>query len=424
MTNETATLPVMRLDDRIVGSRPEGKARWLGRTTLWSLITAMVASMVLSTLAPDATPGWASIPIGLMFIASMGLTVLSSLVQLWCWITPKSRGSLSLDATGVRVRGPFGERAIAKDRIEAGWLLRHGHEGEVELQLRDGDVVSTSVRSPAEAMAVLDAAGVDASKRALTMRLGSAATNLGIALLALMPGSCLASLIMLSVVKLVALPSAAAGFLLFALMALSIPLALRLFAPPKVQVGNDGVSVQGGFKTWFLPFEQIASVEVRASDLALQLRDGSLRTIFALGTGGPRLRSLAERINAGIADTFGPRDLSARLTALDRNGRSLEAWTAALRDLVNYRDDYRHTGLSRDEIEAALDDPHASVDRRIGAAFALSQSDQPAASARVRVIVEGIANEPAREALTRAADGALDEVAVTAATESSRVRVG
>ena len=423
--NDFATQEPLTLQDRLIGSRPEGKARWLGRATIWSIIVSMVLGMLLSVLAPGSHgPDWAVIPIGLLFIGTMLLTAVSALVQLWCWITPKTRGSLTLYSSSVRVASALGARSIAKSQIEAGWLLRRGSEGEVELQLRNGDVVTTSVRTPAEAMAVLDGAGVEASKRALTMRLGGAAVNLGISAMALIPGSCVAAVVAVTLMNVLKMPSDTGGFLLFTLMALSVPLALRVAAPPRVQVGNDGVSVRGGLKSWFVPFEQIEGVEVRASELALRMRDGSFRSIFALGTGEARLRSLAERISAGIFDSRGPRDLSARLTALDRNGRSFAEWTAALRDLVNNRDDYRHTGLSREEIEAALADPHASVDRRIGAAFALAQSDQPATSERVRVIVETVANEPARVALTRAAEGALDEVAVTAATESSGVRVG
>lgn len=423
--NEPAPPPALRLDDRTIGERPEGKARGFARATLWTLLGALGLSMVLAAVAPGPhAPGWAAATIGLAFLVTAIMTAVSAFVQLWCWVSPRARGSLQIDATGVRVQSAFNTHTIPRERIEAGWLLRHGEAGEVELQLRNGDVVSTSVRSHAEALAVLDAAGVDPSKRALTMRLGGAMLNLGIASLALVPGTCAATVVSLAVMKVVALPSAAAGFLLFALMTLSVPLALRLFAPPRVQVGNDGVSVQGGFQSWFVSFDQLDAAELRATSVLLRLRDGSVRAIFSAGTGEARLRSLVERIGAGIADARGPRDLSARLTALDRNGRTFEAWTAALRELVHDRDDYRHTGLTRQEIEAALDDPHASVDRRIGAAFALAQSDPRAASDRVRVVVETVANEPARVALTRAADGALDEAAVHAATESSGVRVG
>lgn len=423
--NDPATPSVLKLDDRTIGERPEGKTRGLARATLWLLLASLALSIVLAAVAPGShAPDWAAVPIGLAYLATLAMTVLSAMLQLWCWISPRSRGSLQIDGAGVRVQGAFIAHTIPRGRIEAGWLLRHGDQGEVELQLRNGDVVTTSVRSHAEGLAVLDAAGVDASRRALTMRLGGALVNLGIASLALIPGACVATVVALAAMDVVALPSAAAGFLLFALMTLSVPLALSLFAPPRVQVGNDGVSVHGGFRRWFVSFDQLDAVELRATSVLLRLRDGSVRSIFSAGTGGARLRSLVARIEAGIADARGPRDLSARLTALDRNGRTFEAWTAALRDLVHDRDDYRHTGLTRQEIEAALDDPHASVDRRIGAAFALAQGDPRAASERVRVVVETVANEPARVALERAADGALDEVTVNAATESSGVRVG
>jgi hypothetical protein len=417
--------PPITLRDRRLAERPQGLARALGRATTATIIAACALSFVFSSIWPNSAtaPGWMTLSLGMMYLAAMGLSAFTVATQLWCWIAPRMRGSLAVDAEGVHFERGFGVRHIPRARVEAGWLVHDREGAEVELQLRGGDVVSTSVYTPDEAHAVLDAAGVDPSKRALTMQLGGAAIRSAIAMGAIIPATCVASMVSVGLDAVVHMPSAALGFLIFTLVALCVPLSLRVFGPPRVQVGNDGVSVQEGFRSWFVPFDQIVSASSQGFDVALLLRDNQVRRIRAIGTGASRRAALLERIYAGIMASRQPRDLSSRLTVLDRNGRTLDDWKQGLHAVVNDRDAYRHTGLTRDEIAAALDDPQASPDRRIGAAYALSLADKQQAGARVRVVVDTVAHEPVRIALARAAEGELDEAVVTAASET-RVRVG
>ena len=87
----------------------------------------------------------------------------------------------------------------------------------------------------------------------------------------------------------------------------------------------------------------------------------------------------------------------------------IELDLATLFEVIKGRFDHTHR---------ALDDPQASPDRRIGAAYALSLSDKQQAGERVRVVVDTVAHEPVRIALARAAEGELDEAVVTAASET------
>lgn len=407
------------LHGRRIGERPQGIARALSRATMASMVGAFALSFVVTAFVSSVIP-WVETLLGAMYLATMGVAALAAVAQLWCWITPKSQGSLAVDAQGLHVARAlaFSRRDIARDRVEAGWLVHDAEGAEVEFRLHNGDELSVSVASPEEAEAVLDAAGVDPSKRALSMQMGGPELNVALAMGSLIPGSCVASIIALTLNSVVALPSVAMGFLLFTLAALSIPLSLRAFGPPRVQVGRDGVSVRRGARAWFASFEEISHVSMRGYSLVLHLRDGSERVISGLGTRASRRQALGDRIAAGVLEAHAPRDLSARLTALDRNGRTIEEWSAALRDVLTEREAYRSTGLTRDEVVAALEDPHATPDRRIGAAYALSFADKEQTSQRVRVAVETIAHEPVRVALSRAADGALDEESVTAATET------
>jgi hypothetical protein len=158
------------------------------------------------------------------------------------------------------------------------------------------------------------------------------------------------------------------------------------------------------------------------ASLTLSLRGGGARDLSLVGTPRARRDALCARITAAHAEAHAHRDLPARLATLDRLGRTVEAWREALREIPAGRVDYRQTGLSRDELLAALSDPHAPEDRRIAAAFVLSSLDPAEAAARVRVAVETLAHDPVRIALTRASEGTLDESLLQQAA-AARVRV-
>ena len=320
-------------------------------------------------------------------------------------------GETGVQATGLR------SRFIPRDDIAAAWVLREPSGAIVELRRRNGDVFSATTATMEEATAVLDAAGVDPARRALRMPLGGAAANLGVGLAASLPASCVSSMIAGGIAMAFNPPSAAVGFLVIVLFTAFVLGAVGLLAPPVVAVGSDGLSVGEGRRAWFVTFDEIAAVESRRGDITLLLRDGRLRRISTLGTSEARREALHARITAGVEAARAPLDLSSRLGALDRNGRSAEEWREALRRLAAARDGYRQTGLTRDEVEAALEDPRSSPDRRIGAAYALAAMDPGAASTRVRVVAETVAHEPVRIALERAAAGELDEEVADAAEE-------
>ncbi len=401
-----------------VGTRPHALVRRLSRATLALFTSSLFGLLVLSLIYPHQSmaPSWAVVPVGLALMASVATAAGALLAQLACWIGPFARGRLSVREDGVWSSG-LRSRFIARDDIAAAWVLREPAGASVELRLRNGDVFSAATATMDEATAVLDAAGVDPARRALRMPLGGAAANLGVGLAASLPASCFASLIGGSLAVLLHPPSAALGFLVISLFIAFVVAAVQLLAPPLVAVGSDGLSVGDGRRAWFVPFDEIGAVEYGRGDLTLRLRDGRVRRISTLGTREARREALFARITAGVEAARAPLDLSTRLTALDRNGRSVEEWRASLRQLAEARDGYRQTGLSRDEVEAALDDPRSGPDRRIGAAYALAAMDPGAASTRVRVVAETVAHEPVRIALERAAAGELDEEVVDAADE-------
>ncbi|MDP3278737.1 MAG: hypothetical protein Q8Q09_26335 [Deltaproteobacteria bacterium] len=413
---------VLRVPSRAIRERPQGTARLLGRASLGALVTTCVSGVVLSSVFPAVTPTGVSLAFGLLMLGTLALTALTALAQVWCWVAPARRGWITVDSVGVHVARGGRVRTIPRERVRSGWTVNDDGQNRVELRLRGDNVLSTTVESEAEADAVLDAAGVAPERRALTLPLGGPLVNVGIALASIVPTSC-ASAMLVSTLSRFLPPSASAamGFLLFALVAAGMPLALRLFAPPSVQVGRDGVSVHGGLRQWFVSFSDLQSARATTAAISLTLRDERTLSIPTFGTRAALRDALLERIVAGISQRDPSTDLSARLAVLDRNSRSLEAWAEALRAVLS-DDDYRHAGLSRDELRAVLDDPDAPPERRIAATFALAHSDKDRTVERVRVVVAATAHAPVRVALERAAEGTLDEASLTAITEE-RVRV-
>lgn len=412
--------PRLTLRDRRVAARPQGLARRLFRASVLTLIASCAASL----LASLAYPAWSDMPrglglaLGFSYLGTLGLYVVSALTQLWCWVAPRRRATVEADGQALTIR----RRRVPLDKVVAGWLLRTADRGEVELELRSGEVVSVEVRDPQEADALLDAANVAPHERALTMRLGGPMVDLGLAAASFFPSGFVASLIAVAAEQALRLPSVTAGFTIFTLTALAVALSVAWLRPPVVRVGHDGVSVRGGRGAWFAPWAEVTGITRQAASLTLSLRDGRARVLPLTGTPRARQDALCARIAEALAEAQAPRDLPARLASLDRQARTIEAWREALRALAEARDDYRQTGLSRDELLAALSDPHAPEERRIGAAFVLSALDPGEASARVRVAVETLAHDPVRVALTRAAEGTLDEELLRRAAET-RVRV-
>src|SRR5262249_33072149 len=101
-----------------------------------------------------------------------------------------------------------------------------------------------------------------------------------------------------------------------------------------------------------------------------------------------------------------------------RGGRSVRDWRASLREIARRNATYRSTGLSPEDLQAVLESPTASVERRIGAAIVLTERATEGRSGllgRIRIAAEACACERVRVALERVAEGELDDAAIEGA---------
>lgn len=415
--------PIVTIPDAWIARRPEGTARTLGRASMGAMILLFVLAFVANVaLRGPAAPPWVAMPIGLLFLLSIALFAAAAVTQIWSWIAPKWQSALSASERGARITNGWGGSFVDRADLESAWIVKEGAQPVVELRTKNGNVVSTQVRTEDEAQRLLDVLGIAPDKRATSMQLGSPWMSALIAVASIAPSSCAASVLSLAIARALSLPSAAMGFMMFALTAAGMPLALRLLAPPRVHVGNDGVSVGDGDAQRFYAFTDLESVRATPTVLRLTLRDGRTATIPSIATTAARLDALVARINDGIANPSGRRALSDRLALLDRDGRTVADWEKSLRSVLDESSAYRASGLTRQELLDVVDDPQAPEERRIAAAFVLSLHATGAVNERVRVAIDSTAQEHVRVALERASQGTLDEQAIDAVS-ATRVRV-
>jgi len=319
--------PVVTIQDTKIARRPEGTARTLGRATMGLLILMFVLAFVANVVVRSPTaPPWVAVPLGLLFMLAAAMFAATSLTQIWSWIAPHTQGALSASERGAQLTHGFGASFVERKDIESAWIVRDGAQPVVELRTKNGNVISTHVHSEDQAQRLLDVLGIAPDKRATSMLLGSPVVSAMIAVGSLVPSSCAGTTLSLLIAQALSLPSAAMGFMMFALTAAGMPLALKLFAPPRVHVGNDGVSVGDGDAQRFFAFADIESVSLTRTAVRLTLRDRRTQDIPSIGTPRARIDALVSRIHAGLADASAPRALSDRLALLDRDGRTVSEW--------------------------------------------------------------------------------------------------
>jgi hypothetical protein len=393
-------LPTLHLDGVETSIQRKGLAARIGRAALVALLLPLVVAIVGRALLP--------LPVrtllGLLSAVSPGLALIALAVRVFRWKRP---GSIAVSADHLVLERSGHDQSIPLDQLVEGHVspLRRS----ASLALASGDVVHVFTSAVEDAQRLLVATGLDASRRAMRLRLGET-FFLDFLVLVLGPGFFTSAVAW----------AGAFGFLISIALTAALFFAVRAFlGPAELIVGADGIIVRQNFSSTFVPFGRIASIDpgppergrrvAPAAPLVLRLTDGSevrARTRHLMGD--PRAELLARIADARRAWEAGGASGSA-LAQLDRNGRSPGAWRTAMRALLATPEDYRAQAITRDALVEVLESPAAPAERRVAAALALAGTDDEGARPRIRIAAQACADTDLREALEHAAEDDLDD---------------
>lgn len=386
-----------------------------------------IAATSLMTLAPLATaisvydwPDWlayvwaATAPVAFVAATLLGLS-------------RKREGALRVEGEHLVVEGLGRSLSIPLDDVREVAVVPDldGRGAVLELTRRRGPGVSARVEDLWALHAWLDGTALSQRRRVSRITMGPAwhawGFYVGYGLVCLLIAPCFAGAALTAIESLIRafagshLPHAWSGVILGALTVLIWAWFTRSLgrraSPPRVEVGNDGVAIRHVGRD-FVRYDVLRHVEV-GSSLVLHLADGARREVHTsagLGVDSRYARSAAAAIElarARAAASRNPHDFGL----LERNGRPVAEWRAALAALLAPSGAFRGAALDRDGVLRVLDDPAAAPERRVGAVLALAGGDHDAMT-RVRVAIDGCAHPETREAMEAARDGRLDERAV------------
>lgn len=377
----------MRIEADRIGWVRRNAAHWIGLSTVCVAIANMLLAPLLGRLAlPVATIAWIG-PAGAVLAGLLANAI------------PTERGNLALSDEGlVLARGDRGT-VIALDAIEGALIRYRGHDLWLEIALANGDVL-TARTEPHLAYGFLEELARRGLQRRLIVRGAQPwltfvppAARAGWIFLLVTLGLAIFFLRFLATAPVFRVLDVAIGTVVTYWLA-------HLGASPGIVLAQDGMTIAHPFSAEFVSWSRYDGLEVEGDRLYVRTRDGA-----RVHLGPKRTQSqLSAVIDTMLGQTGERRDES--VNALDRAGRSIEEWRAALSTLADDAQAYRGLSLGREALERVLYDATAPAERRIGAALALGDRE------RIRVAAQNTANEHLRIALEKASDGELEDAAV------------
>lgn len=363
------------------------KVRIRPRTPL--VVLTLTLAFLFLVLASATVSGWAFAFAGLF--GSFGAWTIAG--GRW-----RADGELVLEKHGVVVvRAPGLKKTFARKVLEDGYGVPP--RGLV-LHFRDGPTLEATFADASSAMDVLNHLGLDVAQRALSVPLRGMLGGFVRGLLAFMV-TWFSSLFVTAWLGPI-------GILVSLFLATIVTALVVRRLRPHVIVGVDGVRIAGVLNPRFIPYSAIAKVYVATigqngeSGIALEGAFGR-RVLPTIGQSTERAQALVRRIEAGRRGDL--KEGARELGVLDRGGRSITSWKAAVRSVT--AGSFRDAALDMDDLEQVLADHHAPLERRIGAALALREVES--GRERIRVAASTSADPRVRVALERAGDAELDE---------------
>jgi hypothetical protein len=383
------------------------------------------AALLGRSLLVQGSPSW-NLGFGMVFVGTFlglvcaAMAITSRAEPVAGRRAPGQEGVLEAADVDIRVEAGGRQLRIPRKKIEAGWIEQTGERPTVILQARGGTTVYAEIDDATSAEQLLREAGVAPEQRAITMGIGFPPKLGGIVLRGaemVMLGGFGLMMLLLGISVLASEGSSVVPGLMPALVgAFCVFRAIHRYAPRSVRVGTDGILLKR-LRRRFVPFRGLKTAEAHGASILLHVGD---REPIDIPTSSPEEASavVARILQAKAA---GDRGSDAdRLTALDRAGRSLPEWRAALASMARPGGGgYREKGVSPSELVTVVEDARAPIPRRVAAAVALASSEKELQS-RVRVAIDACAEDRLRVALDKALEGEIDEELIEKAEIASR----
>lgn len=191
---------------------------------------------------------------------------------------------------------------------------------------------------------------------------------------------------------------------------------------------EDALLLQGPLDEHNIPYSSIERLELTPlgatepprSRVSVVSRDGAhVHLDMAKEDALSLCRLLQQRLFGGAAT--GPHDDAVK--SLDREQATVAEWTSRLRERFA-KTGYRHAaGIAQEDLDRVLHDAALPAPRRLGAAIALCAAGGPEGRQHLLRVAEHIETRALRIAVTRTAEGSLDEEALASA-EAEDAAVG
>lgn len=187
--------------------------------------------------------------------------------------------------------------------------------------------------------------------------------------------------------------------------------ATLAFRGTEIRVGADGVSYRVLVRRRFLAHARIERLKQGDRGVLLTLVDG--REVL-LPTTGIATARLLEHIDEGRAATQRATGVGSLGALLDRGSRPLDEWKRTVAALAVNTGGYRATLFTAGQLRRVVEDGGAPPERRVAAAIALRNATGK--TRRILIAARASADDALRAALEAAAEGEIEEEALSRAT--------
>jgi len=335
-------------------------------------------------------------------------------------------GSVKIDAGQLIVTAGKAVTSLPLSRLDGGWIERSEPDHRAVLSFSDGRVVAVELRSEQAASALLARAGAGADARAVRMRgyredrsgrkiAGFFLAFFGLMFLPIFVG------ILVTLVEALRRTSARQMEMVAAMSVGAAPLLLTLrwlwrkVRPTWIQIGADGVMLQGAFRKRFFSHADIVQARPVTKlgvsldrSVEITLRNGRKHLFPASNEAEAAV--VCDRLRAAQAVAAG-QERARLLDVLARAGRPVTAWKEALGSLV-VKSGYRAAGHDLEAVMRVVEDVAAPLEQRVAAALAARPHGGEAVEKRIRIAAAACVEPRVRVALEKASAGALEDEAL------------